>query len=77
MSGRHDSTLGQIVKSLKKDKRIDAAAASGLATFWAYANRLPNVRHGSITDAGISAKEFEVVLEKADAAIRYFLDHDL
>jgi hypothetical protein len=77
MSGRHDSTLGQIVKSLKKEKRIDPTTASGLATFWAYANRLPNVRHGGVTDAGISAKEFEVVLEKAEAAIRYFLEHDL
>ena len=77
VTGKHDSTLGQIVRSLKKEKNIDPAIASTLKGFWSYTSNLSTVRHGGVSVPSINAPEFQVVLDKVRASIIYFLSRDL
>jgi len=76
-TGRHDSTLGQIVRSLRKEKNIDPTVASTLKSFWSYTSNLSTVRHGGVALPTISETECQVVLDKVRVAIRYFLFRDL
>lgn len=77
VTGKHDSTLGQIVRSLKKEKNIDPAVASMLKGFWSYTSNLSTVRHGGVSLPSISETEFQVVLDKVRSSITYFLNKDL
>jgi hypothetical protein len=68
------STLGGVIKLLKKEDRHPRLLLESCEKIYAYANATPSIRHGHTEIADITNHEAELVLHACIAFIRYLVD---
>jgi hypothetical protein len=76
LSGLPSDSLGDCIKTLKKNGLLPSAVAKQMETLWGYSSNLETVRHGSATAAVPDAPELLFVVESAEVACRLMLRVD-
>ncbi|WP_131453090.1 hypothetical protein [Xanthomonas citri] len=66
------STLGEVVKEIKKKNLADSNIIDALHQFYIYRNRTPNIGHGSTQDAEVQASDALLINDMAISYINYF-----
>ena len=68
------STLGEVIKELKKVKKHPKLLLDAYEKIYAYANATPSVRHGHTEVLVVTIHEAELMLHTGIALIRYLID---
>lgn len=68
------STLGDVIKQLKKAEGHPRLLLDAYDKVYAYANSTPNVRHGHTETLTVTIHEAELLLHTGIALIRYLID---
>ena len=63
------ATLGELIKRLKREKKVDPAMAKSLEGLWAFTSNSPGVRHGSGQPPTIDEAQVAFVVEQCGAAL--------
>lgn len=63
------ATLGECIKTLRAERRLDARTDKILEGLWTFANSAPRVRHGSGTPSGLSACDWKIFGPMVDGAL--------
>ena len=67
------STLGDVIKQMRKDSRFPQSLLSVVEKFYAFANSEPAVRHGAAVSSRVVLHDAEFCLHTGVALIRYLL----
>jgi len=67
------STLGDVIKNMRKDSRFPELPISVVEKFYAFANSEPAVRHGAAVNSRVVLHDAEFCLHTGVALIRYLL----
>ena len=70
------ATLGECIKTLRAEKRIDAGTYKILEGLWTFANSAPGVRHGSGTPSSLSVRDWQIFGPMVDGALILLLSID-
>ena len=70
------ATLGECIKTLRAERRIDAGTDKILEGLWTFANSAPGVRHGSGTPSSLSARDWQIIGPMVDGAVILLLSVD-
>ena len=70
------ATLGDCIKTLRAERRIDAGTDKILEGLWTFANSAPGVRHGSGTPSDLSVREWQIFAPMVDGALILLLSID-
>lgn len=68
------STMGHVIKKLKKSDKHPKLLLDVYEKIYAYANATPSIRHGHTEVANITLHEAELLLHTGIALIRYLVD---
>lgn len=71
------ATLGDAIKTLRAEKRIEAGVDKLLEGAWTYASATPGVRHGAGEPPLIEESDWHVMKPMIDAALRVVLSADV
>lgn len=74
VTGRQSRTLGELIKDLRDDGKINGAIAKTFDGLWGFASNAPGVRHGA---GAITEAEARLVVDMSRAAAEYLLTLDL
>jgi hypothetical protein len=74
--GSETSTLGESIKKLRTAGHLHSSTARALEAFWAMANTVPGLRHGSHTPESIADVEVQYLIDNAEAAIQLLVRLD-
>lgn len=70
------TTLGECIKALRAQRRVDAGADKILEGLWTFANSAPGVRHGSGTPSSLSVRDWQVFGPMVDGVLILLLSVD-
>ena len=73
VAGRHNDTLGNLIKHFKATGTLNSALARSLEALWGFANTSPGVRHGGAQPSNITRAEASFVLHTCESAALLFL----
>jgi hypothetical protein len=76
ITGQHTETLGDLIKRLRTDRKVDGAMAKTLEGIWGFASNAPGVRHGGATPPTLSDADLDFVMTASEGALRYLLQLD-
>ena len=76
VTAHHSWTLGEVIKGLKKQGKLDPAIAQAFEGLWGFTSNAPGVRHGGATPPTITASDTQLAIEMSAAAIQYLLKLD-
>jgi hypothetical protein len=68
------STLGDVIKRIKKSDTHPKLLLDAYEKFYAYANATPSIRHGHTEVVNVTIHEAELLLHSGIALIRYLVD---
>src|SRR5207237_39159 len=68
--GSPKATLGDAINTLRTTKRLHSSTARSLDAFWATANTVPGLRHGTRTTESLTDIEAQYLIDSAEAAIQ-------
>lgn len=68
------TTLGDVVKEMRKDNTWPSHLVSMIEKYYAYASSEPAVRHGSAVSSRVLLSDAEFCLHVGAAIIRYLID---
>lgn len=74
VTGKQTRTLGDLIKDLRDDGKINGAIAKTFEGLWGFASNAPGVRHGA---GAITEADARLVVDMARAAAEYLLTLDL
>ena len=63
------ATLGECIKTLRAERRIDPGTDKILEGLWAFASSAPGVRHGSGTPSSLSVRDWQIFGPMVDGAL--------
>ena len=70
------ATLGECIKTLRAERRIDPGTDKILEGLWTFANSAPGVRHGSGTPSSLSVCDWQIFGPMVDGALILLLSVD-
>lgn len=70
------TTLGDCIKTLRAERRIDPGTDNILKGLWTFANSAPGVRHGSSSPSSLGVRDWQVFGPMVDGALTLLLSAD-
>jgi hypothetical protein len=74
--GDPKATLGDCIKSLRAQQRIDGATAKGMESLWGFGSDSPGIRHGATARVELPVVEAEYVIDAVEASGKLLLSLD-
>ena len=74
--GKPGTSLGEAVKQLRAQKRIQPGSDAVIEGLWTFANASPGARHGSSGEAHVDPNHWGFARTSAEGALRLLLDLD-